>query len=343
MRLLLKVVGVLLALVVLAGVGFYVWASIASSRALNRTHAVHSVDFPIPFPAMAAPPAEGAAADAAGPADAGGQAQATADDATVATTTEQLARDQALERGRHLVQSRYGCTECHGADFGGGVMIDSAAIGRLFGPNLTTGQGSRTRDYTAADWDHAVRHGVLADGRTSIMPAVDFQLMSDQELSDIVTYIRAQPPVDNEVARPAAGPLGKILIATGNMELSADVIPADRPHPRYPPETAATLEFGQHVGAICTGCHREDLGGGPIPGGDPSWPPAANLTMHETGLGAWSFDEFVTLLRQGTRPDGSAVVLPMSAVISYSKNMTDTELQALWLYLQDQTPVPTRN
>lgn len=32
------------------------------------------------------------------------------------------------------------------------------------------------------------------------MPAIDFQLMSDQELSDIVAYIEGLPPVDADVA-----------------------------------------------------------------------------------------------------------------------------------------------
>ena len=76
-----------------------------------------------------------------------------------------------------------------GADLSGGVMMDAMPVGRMFGPNLTLGEGSVTREYTAADWDRAVRHGVGTDGRPLVMPALDFQLMSDQELADIVTYI----------------------------------------------------------------------------------------------------------------------------------------------------------
>ena len=68
---------------------------------------------------------------------------------------------------------------------GGGVMVDAFPIGRLLGPNLTGGAGGRTRTYTAADWDRAVRHGILPDGRPSVMPAEDYRLMSDQELADV--------------------------------------------------------------------------------------------------------------------------------------------------------------
>ena len=68
-----------------------------------------------------------------------------------------VATERAVERGRHLVESRYVCTECHGKNFGGGTMIDAFPIGRPLGPNITTGKGSRTLDYKqAADWDWIV-------------------------------------------------------------------------------------------------------------------------------------------------------------------------------------------
>src|SRR5262245_30259752 len=70
----------------------------------------------------------------------------------------------APERGKHLLESRYGCRECHSRDFSGGVMIDDLAIGRLLGPNLTGGAGGRTAGFRPADWDRIVRHGVKPGG-----------------------------------------------------------------------------------------------------------------------------------------------------------------------------------
>jgi hypothetical protein len=49
-KLVLKIVGGLLLLSILAGTRFYVWASVASSRKLARQFTSHSVDFSIPFP-----------------------------------------------------------------------------------------------------------------------------------------------------------------------------------------------------------------------------------------------------------------------------------------------------
>ena len=160
-------------------------------------------------------------------------------------------------------------------------------IGTLLGPNITTGRGSVTLEYQPTDWDRAVRHGVNRDGLPTVMPAEDFQRMSDQELSDVVAYIRSMPPVDNEVPRPRLGPLGTVLVATGALRLSAALIPTHTAaHSTLPPLTEVSVEFGQHVAGVCTGCHRADFSGGPIPGGDPSWPVARNLTPHEDALGS---------------------------------------------------------
>ncbi|TLY47508.1 MAG: hypothetical protein E6K53_16345, partial [Gammaproteobacteria bacterium] len=40
----------------------------------------------------------------------------------------------AIARGRHLAITR-GCGECHGADFGGKMVVDVLPVGRVAGPN----------------------------------------------------------------------------------------------------------------------------------------------------------------------------------------------------------------
>ncbi len=297
----LRILGIIVAVLLVVGLGVYGWASYAAARKLSRSYAVHTGDFPI----------------ASGP--------------------------QAIERGKHLIESRYACGGCHGSDFGGGVMVDNAAIGTLLGPNLTAGNGSVTREYTASDWDHIVRHGIKRNGKPALMPSQDFRDMSDQELSDIVTFIQSRPAVDKRVPPPALGPVGKMLLATGKFPLSADVIGShDRPHAASPPEAAVTVEFGRHIAGACMGCHRSDLGGGTIVGGDPSWPPAANLTPGPEGLGAWTLPQFIRTLREGKRPDGTALRPPMSELTAYAQRMTDVELQALWSYLRSLPPVADR-
>jgi mono/diheme cytochrome c family protein len=271
----------------------------------------------------------------------------SADEGAARSVTEEqaghLAAQQALERGRHLVEARYGCTECHGRDFSGGVMVDDPMSGRLLGPNITGGKGSRVLGYAPRDWDRIVRHGVRPDGRPGAMPAEDFQRMSDQELSDIVFFVQSQPPVDNEVPRVRLGPLGKVLLATRALPLSADLIEShDAPHRATPPPAEVSVEFGRHLAGVCVGCHRQDLAGGPIVGGDPSWVPARNLTPHATGLAGWSFEQFVTAMREARRPDGTTIGTPMTAIVPYAQQMTETEIRALWTYLQALPAVASR-
>ncbi len=303
MKLFLKILGTLLVVLVLIAAGFYLWASSKTSRLQAQTYDAHVVDFPIPFPV-----------------DASGRS--------------------AVERGKHLVEARYPCTACHGQNFAGGVMVDAFPIGNLRGPNLTLGAGSRTADYQAHDWDWMVRHGIRKDGRPGVMPSEDFQYMSDQELSDIVSYIRSLPPVDNTVPPPTFGPLGKILVATGQMKFSAGVIAAHpTAHPVRPPEEAATVEFGKHLATSCMGCHGADYSGGPIAGGDPSWPPARNITPDATGIKGWTYDQFVTAISKSRRPDGTALREPMTLIAPFALNMKEVERQALWAFISSLPPV----
>jgi mono/diheme cytochrome c family protein len=173
------------------------------------------------------------------------------------------------------------------------------------------------------------------------MPSEDFQLMSDRELSDIVAYLRSMPAVDREMAPPSLGPLGTILMATGELRLSADTIRDHQSaHAESPPEPAPTAEFGRHLAGICTGCHRPNFEGGPIAAGPPDWVPAANLTPHADGLAGWSYDDFLVALRDAKRPDGTDLREPMALVRPYAQRMTDVEIQAMWAYLQSISPVP---
>ncbi len=325
-------VGGLVGLLVVAGVGGYAWASSTAAEKLAATHEVHRVDFPIPFP-LTDEEVAALRTERASTVPKGQDPLAGVDLATVAN-------ERAVARGKHLTDALYGCGECHGANFGGGVMVDDPAIGKLLGPNLTRGTGSRTASYTAADWDRMVRHGVKPNGSGSPMPSKDFFAMSDRELSDIVSFIRSLPDVNKEVPPIALGPVGKVLVASGRFQLSAEVHPTKHviTHEKLPPAAVADATFGKHLAQTCSGCHGEKFAGGPIIGGPPDWPPAANLTP--TGLAGWTFEDFSRALKEGKRKDGTALREPMATMPKFAKNMTDTELQALWAYIKSLPPQP---
>ena len=67
-----------------------------------------------------------------------------------------------------------------------------------------------------------------------------------------------------------------------------------------------------------------------IIGGDPSWPPAANLTPAGP-LADYTEEQFIETLRTGLTPSGkqlNAEWMPWPTVA----RMTDEELQAVWLF-----------
>jgi mono/diheme cytochrome c family protein len=127
--------------------------------------------------------------------------------------------------------------------------------------------------------------------------------------------------------------LAKFLAVAGKMPvlISAEVInPAARPVVKPAEENSPA--FGKYlVEASCIGCHGPELSGGPIEGGDPSWPPAANL--RQSGLGDWKEDDFIKAMKTGQTPKGKTLRAPMLGMVEYGKQLNDTELKAMWGYI----------
>ena len=245
-----------------------------------------------------------------------------------------------LARGEHIVRAIGKCVECHGETLEGQVMIDDAALGHVTAPNLTRGTGGVGRILTDADYVRAIRHAVSPDGRPLIiMPAEDFIELTDADLGAVISYVKSVRPVDNALPASEIGPLGRALLVAGKLP----IFPAERiDHARgsvTPVAIGVTPEYGRYLARVgCTGCHGETLAGGPVVGGDPSWPPAANLTR----AGAtkdWTLTDFTRLLRTGKRPDGSMVngAMPWRT----AGRMTDDEISAVWLYLRTISGAPS--
>ena len=309
-------------IIVIALVAWFVAYRVAMSR-YEKSWTVHTAGFPIPF-ALGEDELAALRADriAAG---------ASAQDPLAGVDMKATALERAIWRGQHIVESRTLCGGCHGADLGGHSIVDIAFVGHWVAPNLTLGEGSVTRGFTANDWDRAVRHGVRHNGQSSSMPAQDFANLSDHELSDIVAYIRSVPPVNRDMGAVKLGPVFVFLIATDPKAFVASTIDHDKPHVVEPPVEEPSVELGQHIVQVCRGCHGPQLSGGKM-GGDPDMPIVANLTPHESGLKSWTESDFIRALRDGKRKNGTAIS-PMMPWQAFGK-MSDTELKAAWAYLQ---------
>lgn len=247
---------------------------------------------------------------------------------------------EAIARGQYLVDHVIGCKDCHGDDFGGQAPVDSPALGTFWAPNLTAGEGSVTRGFTPSDWLRALRHGLGRDHRRLfLMPSADFVTFSDGDIASIIAYVKSMPPVDRPNRGIVLGPVGRVLVATHQITFAFDKIDHHEERPVATP--GPTAEWGRVLAGTCSGCHGAGYSGGKIPGGDPAWPPARNLTPDATGLKTWTFDDFSNALRHGRRPDGAQVGAPMPW--QAFAGMSDTDTHAIWAFLQTLPAKPAGN
>lgn len=247
---------------------------------------------------------------------------------------------EAIARGRHLAITR-GCGECHGADFGGKMVVDVLPVGRVAGPNLTRGKGGLPAGFGAADWERAIRHGVAPDGRMlAVMPIRDFSALTDADVADMIAFLRQLPAIDRSMPRVSIGPILRLQMLLGAIPLAeARVIDHHAAHVATM-SPAPSADYGRYLSRTCTGCHGEHFSGGRIPGLPPSFPAAANITPDpNSGIGRWRKVDFYTAMRTGKRPNGTGLD-PFMPWANF-RQMDDIELDALWAYLQTLPPRPS--
>jgi mono/diheme cytochrome c family protein len=239
---------------------------------------------------------------------------------------------ESLELGQHWAAVY--CVECHGEDLGGTAFFDDPIIGTINGSNLTTGEGGASAEMSDAEIARAIRHAVDHGGRgLMIMPSRGYFYLSDEDLGDIIAYLKNVPPVDKEWGEPEVSFVGHVLIGLGvfgNVS-AAELIDHSALQPESP-VPGVTVDYGRYLAQVgdCAACHGADLSGGKSP--DPASPPGPNLTPGGH-LGEWAEIDFIQAMRTGVEPDGeeiSSQFMPWKG----TGQMTNDELRALWVYLQ---------
>jgi mono/diheme cytochrome c family protein len=136
------------------------------------------------------------------------------------------------------------------------------------------------------------------------------------------------------VNRPSAamriGTLGKVLDRLNMIPIDVARRIDHQKIEKAPPPTP-TVAYGRFIGKLCTGCHGDNLSGGPIPGAPPDMAVPLNLTPHATGLGGVTFEGFEKTMKTGIRRDGRKLD-PMMPVEAFG-NFDDIEMRALYAYL----------
>jgi mono/diheme cytochrome c family protein len=225
---------------------------------------------------------------------------------------------EAIARGEHIA-TIWACTRCHGENLGGKMITNDPVLGMvpLLGTipasNLTSGKGGIATSYTDADWVRAIRHGVMPDGHVEAL-MYDYSSMSDQDLGNLIAYLKQIPPVDTNYPEKRYGPIVPVISNIGLFTPAAERIDHGASRP-VDPTPAATAEYGEYLSSVCVVCHGNSIG---------------------YAVNKWEQDEFVHTFQTGVLPDGKQFGPTMSS--STFSAMTDTELNALWLYFTSDKP-----
>ena len=248
-----------------------------------------------------------------------------------------------IARGKHLVFSSAHCINCHsrnnpdslialGQDvpLSGGVLFD-IGIAKIYSRNITPDKETGIGRYTDAEIARILRYGVHANGD----PVVDFMPFhntSDDDLTAIISYLRSQKPVRNEIPGNELSIMGKVIKAF----MMKPVGPTGEVPKTMIPDTTAA--YGKYLAisiAECNGCHTkrnlagefvgEPFGGG----GEVEGFITPNLTPDPSGrIYNWSKQNFIDRFRMGK-------LIPKSPMPWNSfKRMTDGELTAIYNYLK---------
>jgi len=261
-------------------------------------------------------------------------------------------KDTAIvARGKHLVFSSAHCVNCHnnnnpdslmalGSDvpLSGGVLFD-LPLGKIYSKNITPDNETGIGKFSDGEIARVLRYGVHPDG-SAVYDFMPFHNMSDEDLTAVISYLRTQKPVKNNIPPNQLNILGNVV--------KAFMVKPVGPKGDVPSSVArdTTASYGQYLAvsvAECNGCHtmRNIAGnftGEPFAGGnniDGFVTP--NLTPDSTGrIFKWSEDNFIERFRMGKLIPGSP--MPWNTF----KNMTDDELRAIYKFLRSVKPVKTK-
>lgn len=225
----------------------------------------------------------------------------------------------AIERGKRLA-TIYGCfNSCHGKQMEGFVLFDEPGIARINAPNLTR----VVHEYTDAELERLIRHGVKRDGTTTwAMPSAMFAHLSDEDLGDVIAFVRAAPLLDGPMRDVTLRALGRLGIVLGKFKPHAGVIAHDVPHAKTT-DRSDRMAFGKYlVMTTCTECHGQDLQGD-------DYLRAPGLTV----MAGYSDAAFRRLMKTGIALGGRKLGLMTEMGETRFPSLTEEELDAMSAYL----------
>lgn len=240
------------------------------------------------------------------------------------------------EAGAYVIATVSGCG-CHfNGDLGGlaGGNEFEGPWGVVYTPNLTPHETGVIADMTDEALADALRLGKYHEGGNLAPPMPRFTAMADEDVTNLIAYLRSLDPIENEV--PERQITGEIPDTVVEQE---------------PPATSPTdpVGRGQYIATLngCGNCHtprNEDRSldwSRPLAGAPFRDTVAPNLTPDElTGLGGWSEAEIAEFMQTGIYSDGTEAHGGMKSRIDRGLNqLTDEDALAIAAFLKSLPPI----
>lgn len=269
---------------------------------------------------------------------------------------------ERVARGKYLAYNVAGCMDCHGqrdwtkyagpltpgTEGKGGDKFsrDMGFPGDIYTRNITpAGIGS----WTDGELIRAITQGVNKDGRAlfPLMPYLNFNHMSQEDLYSIVAFVRSLQPINNKVPDTELDFPLNLLVRT--MPLKTYTPPViDKNDP---------VNYGKYLVTLgsCSECHTPSEKGEPLPGMFLAGGQEFNLPFgtirtpnitpdRETGIGNWTKEEFINRFKSfdsdsakniPVKQDEFNTIMPWP----FFSGMTREDLGAIYDYLRTIKPV----
>jgi mono/diheme cytochrome c family protein len=252
-----------------------------------------------------------------------------------------------IERGRYLTAVA-DCAACHtdpgeGQPFAGGRPIETP-FGIVAAANITPDRETGIGDWTAQQFDAAVRRGRRPDGKRlyPAMPFLYYTKMSQADVLAIRAYLSTIAPVRHHVETNRLPFPFNIRAGMRFWDaLYFDAAPF-KPEPAKSPAWNRGAYLVQSAGH-CGACHtpKGSLGGDldkqRLQGYSLQGWFAPNITNDRSlGLGVWSPEDVVEYLKKGHNRIAGASGPMAEEVVHSSSKMTDDDLHAIAAYLKDE-------
>ncbi len=244
------------------------------------------------------------------------------------------------------------CVACHSvpgqAPFSGGLAMGSP-LGVIYSTNITPDKDTGIGNYTLADFDRAVRHGIAKDGHQlyPAMPYPSYAKLTDDDVKQLYDYFMFQVQPAKAEDKPSEIP-APYNIRWPLAYWNAVFKPASTPYQDNPQQDASWNRGAYIVETLghCGACHtprgpafnevalssssNDFLSGAYLD----AWH-ASNLRQDDrTGLGRWSEDDIAAFLKTGRNAHATVFGSMLDAFNNSTQFFSDDDLKSVAKYLK---------